>query len=179
MSIKYSRNKQRDESNNVINIKKYDKNNSSKDNTSLNQENEKEKENSLIEQSFNNISKIEMYPKSTGFNIINPDNLSFNQGSNKFIFNNNSLNRNSTIFNESKKKELKDIHFNIFDYYCFRRCNDKKRKKINTFYKCISLYKEQMDIINIFKDFLKNRTNLFEKRTLNDEIKIFLRQTNI
>ena len=36
-----------------------------------------------------------------------------------------------------------------------------------------------MDIINIFKDFLKNRTNLLEKKTLKEDMQIFLRQTNI
>ena len=55
----------------------------------------------------------------------------------------------------------------------------KKKKKIDTFNKCIRLYKEQMDIINIFNGFLTSKTNLFEKRTLNEEMKIFLKQTNI
>ena len=176
-------NEQKDESNQIIKIRKHRRNSLINENISIpsiNKEKDKDKENSLIDQSFNNISKNEIYPKSTGFNIINPDNLSFNKNSNKKLFINNNLNKkNSFNFNKEKTEESKEINFNIIEYYCFRKCLDKKKKKIDTFNKCILLYKEQMDIINIFKDFLKNRTNLFEKRTLNEEMKIFLRQTHI
>ena len=182
---KFSNNniEQKDEPITILKLKKNNQINFIKDNPSLNKENEKEKEkeNSLIDQSINNISKIEMYPKSTGINLINPDKYSFNKSSNKKLFAHNNSNKNNNNFtiNRTKTQDIKEINFNIFQYYCFRKCYDKKKKKIDTFNKCILLYKEQMDIINIFQDFLKNRTNLYEKHSLNEDMKIFLRQTNI
>ena len=181
---KFSNNniEQKDEPITILKLKKNNQINFIKDNPSLNKENEKEKEkeNSLIDQSINNISKIEMYPKSTGINLINPDKYSFNKSSNKKLFAHNNSNKNNNNFtiNRTKTQDIKEINFNIFQYYCFRKCYDKKKKKIDTFNKCILLYKEQMDIINIFQDFLKNRTNLYEKHSLNEDMKIFLRQTN-
>ena len=182
---KFSNNniEQKDEPITILKLKKNNQINLIKDNPSLNKENEKEKEkeNSLIDQSINNISKIEMYPKSTGINLINPDKYSFNKSSNKKLFAHNNSNKNNNNFtiNRTKTQDIKEINFNIFQYYCFRKCYDKKKKKLDTFNKCILLYKEQMDIINIFQDFLKNRTNLYEKHSLNEDMKIFLRQTNI
>ena len=182
---KFSNNniEQKDELITILKLKKNNQINLIKDNPSLNKENEKEKEkeNSLIDQSINNISKIEMYPKSTGINLINPDKYSFNKSSNKKLFAHNNSNKNNNNFtiNRTKTQDIKEINFNIFQYYCFRKCYDKKKKKIDTFNKCILLYKEQMDIINIFQDFLKNRTNLYEKHSLNEDMKIFLKQTNI
>ena len=182
---KFSNNniEQKDEPITILKLKKNNQINFIKDNPSLNKENEKEKEkeNSLIDQSINNISKIEMYPKSTGINLINPDKYSFNKSSNKKLFAHNNSNKNNNNFTiyRTKTQDIKEINFNIFQYYCFRKCYDKKKKKIDTFNKCILLYKEQMDIINIFQDFLKNRTNLYEKHSLNEDMKIFLRQTNI
>ena len=182
---KFSNNniEQKDEPITILKLKKNNQINFIKDNPSLNKENEKEKEkeNSLIDQSINNISKIEMYPKSTGINLINPDKYSFNKSSNKKLFAHNNSNKNNNNFtiNRTKTQDIKEINFNIFQYYCFRKCYDKKKKKIDTFNKCILLYKEQMDIINIFQDFLKNRTNLYEKHSLNEDMKIFLKQTNI
>ena len=173
-------NDQRDESSKIIKLRKKERNNLIKDNSSIFRDKSRGRNSSFIEHSINNISKIEMYPKSTEPNIINPDNLSFNKGSNNnFFLPNNIDKRRSIMLNKAKTKELKEIHFNIIEYYCIGKCYEKKRQKIDTFNKCISLYKEQMDIINIFKDFLKSRTNLFEKQTLNEEMKIFLRQTNI
>lgn len=168
----------KEESNNILRLRNNNKDYSFNDGSPINIR--KEKEDSLINQSINNISKIEMYPKSTGFNIINPDDFSLNKGSNKmFMFNNSNKKNNIFSLNKTKTIEIKKIDFNILVYYCFGRCFEKKKKKIDTFHKCISLYKEQMDIIIIFQDFLKNRTNLLEKRTLNEEMKIFLKQTNI
>ena len=177
--ISNNNNEPREDSINIIKLRKNNKNNVTKDNTSFSKDNEKEKDISLIEQSINNISKVEIFPKSTGFNINNPDKMNFNKVNNKFIFHNNSQKRVSMLKKTISSQELKDIRFNIFEYYCCGKCYKKKKKKIDTFIKCINLYKEEMDIINIFKDFLKNRTNLFEKKALNEEMKIFLRQTNI
>ena len=156
--------KSRAKSNNkILRINKTNKNNLSKDILSLNKESVKSKSGSLIDQSLINISKIEMNPKTTGFNIINPDNSNINKTNNKFL-NYNNINRKNSF--------IKEIKFSIFEFYCFRKCY-KKRKKIYIFNKCVSIYKEQMDIINIFKDFLKNRTNIVEKQTLNKEMKFF------
>ena len=57
----------------ILRISKKNKNNLSKDIISLNKESVKSKSGSLIDQSLNNISKIEMNPKTTGFNFINQD----------------------------------------------------------------------------------------------------------
>ena len=172
-------NEQIEESNNILRIKNNNITNSVKDNSPINKEKEKEKENSLIEHNINNLSKMEIYPKSTGFNIINPDNLSFNQGSNKPMFHNSFKRKSNVTINKTQSIFSKEKNFNIIEYYCIGKCFKKKQKKIDTFNKCIILYKEQMDIINIFKDFLKNRTNILEKKTLKEEMQIFLKQTNI
>ena len=172
-------NEQKEEFNNILKIKNNNFPNSVKDSSPINKEKEKEKEIPIIDQSINNMSKIEIYPKSTGLNIINADNLSFNKASNKPMFQNSSKRKSSCSINKTQTVFSKGINFNIIEYYCIGKCFKKKQKKIDTFNKCIDLYKEQMDIINIFKDFLKNRTNLLEKKTLKEDMQIFLRQTNI
>ena len=172
-------NEQKEIFNNIIKIKNNNLVNSLKDSSPINKEKVKEKEYSIIDQSINNMSKIEMYPKSTGLNIINPDNLSFNKSSNKPMFRNSLKRKSNYSINKTQTVISKGINFNIIEYYCIGRCSKKKRKKIDTFNNCISLYKEQMDIINIFKDFLKNRTNILEKKSLREDMQIFLRQTNI
>ena len=174
----YNYNESNNDNTKILKIRKNVKNNINRDNSSLNKENDKENNNSLIDQSINNISKIEMYPKSTGFNINNQDNFSYNKKNNNYLFFDNSNRGNSIIINKTKSKEIKEINFHIIEYYCLGKCHKKKRKRIYTFNKFISLYKEQMDIINIFKDFLKNRTNFFENPTLNEEMKIFLKPNN-
>ena len=173
-------NEQKDDSNIIMRLKNNHRNSLIKEIPSFNKGKDKEKEISLMDQSINNISKNEIYPKSTGFNIINPENLSFNKNSNKKpSVHNNSNKNNGFMLNRAKTQEIQEINFNFIEYYCFRKCFDKKKRKIDIFNKCILLYKEQMDIIIIFKDFLKSRTNLFEKNKLTEEMKIFLSKTTI
>jgi hypothetical protein len=171
-------NEQREELNNILIIKKNHIPNSVKDNSPMNKEKEKEKENSLIDQSINNMSKIEIYPKSTGFNVINPDILSYNKVSNKPMFQNYLKRKSNYSINKAQTIYSKGINFNIIEYYCTGKCSKKNKKKMETFKKCIELYKEEMDIINIFKDFLKNRTNILEKKSLKEDMQIFLNQSN-
>ena len=171
-------NEQREELNNILIIKKNHIPNSVKDNSPMNKEKEKEKENSLIDQSINNMSKIEIYPKSTGFNVINPDILSYNKVSNKPMFQNHLKRKSNYSINKAQTIYSKGINFNIIEYYCTGKCSKKNKKKMETFKKCIELYKEEMDIINIFKDFLKNRTNILEKKSLKEDMQIFLNQSN-
>lgn len=47
------------------------------------------------------------------------------------------------------KKYIDNINFSIIDYYCLGRMS-KKRKQIDLFNSGISLYKQRMDIINVF-----------------------------
>ena len=171
-------NGQREELNNILIIKKNHIPNSVKDNSPMNKEKEKEKENSLIDQSINNMSKIEIYPKSTCFNVINPDILSYNKVSNKPMFQNHLKRKSNYSINKAQTIYSKGINFNIIEYYCTGKCSKKNKKKMETFKKCIELYKEEMDIINIFKDFLKNRTNILEKKSLKEDMQIFLNQSN-
>lgn len=59
-----------------------------------------------------------------------------------------SLNDKEDKFIENQKIKY-TLHFNIFDYYCLRKLNSKK-KLIELFQKGSSLYRRRMDIINVF-----------------------------
>ena len=166
-------NEPKDEVSNVLRIKN-NRNSLIKDETSLNKSN-LEKDYSQIDQSINNISKADIYPKSTGLNIIN---LGFNQKNDKPNFRKSLIRRDTFGVGKIKYNNINEINFSFIEYYCFRNCSGNRKPKIDTFNKCISLYKEQMDIINIFKDFLNQRTNIIDKKSLNEEMKVFLRQTN-
>ena len=112
-------------------------------------------------------------------------NLSVNKSINKSV--NKSLNRNihktskfirsySIFYDNSKKKKMKDVKLNIFWFYFGKIFN--KKKEFELLNKCTSLYKEKMDLINLFRDLVTFESVLqdsfhFEKNGLNDEIKIF------
>lgn len=116
-------------------------------------------------------------------------NRSINKSINKSI--NRSLNRSSlhkyikldrkySIFvDNSKRKKIQDVNF--FDFYFGKFLNKKKELELLT--KWSSIYKERMDLINLFKiqiifeNFLKNNFH-FEKNGLNEEIKIFSNKKN-
>lgn len=128
---------------------------------------------SFIEQS-NNASKNEMFPQNIDLNIINCDKISFSKSnSHKFLF--NYPKENSFFYNE-KGKEIKEAHFNIFEYYCFGKCFSKN-KKIELFHKGCLLYRNEMDIIHIFKHLLDMEKSFNEKKSLKEDLKIFTKQT--
>ena len=99
-----------------------------------------------------------------------------NNNTNNNITNNNNTNNNITNNNENIKKKyiyrvgsffpklmgndkksnssilksyIDQLYFNIFDYYCFRICSNKK-KDIEMYNLALSLYRKRMDIINVF-----------------------------
>ena len=114
-------------------------------------ENEKDKNTYLINQSIN---------RSKANILNNLDNSYFNNNLhlNSFFLNQKSLKscRNVNIFKDFKnknvyKENVSTTHFNIFDYYCFRKIiKSQKRTEIELFNFGINFYKRQMDIINFF-----------------------------
>ena len=124
---------------------------------------------------INNISKIEMIPKNSEINFSNIDKISGskNNNSNKYIF---SYPKEHSFFNNARKKGIKKINFSIFDYYCIGKCLNKK-KKIELFNKGCTLYREEMDIIHIFRHLLDMEKTINEKNTLTEEMKLFLKQS--
>ena len=126
----------------------------------------------------NNISKIEMVPKNAELNVMSVDKGSANKSvysSNKYIFN---YPKENTFFNSAKGKGIKEIKFNIFDYYCLGKWNYNKLKKIKLFNKGCRPYTEQLDIIHIFRHLLDIEKSLKEKRSITEGMKL-LKQTSI
>jgi len=155
----------------------------------------------------NNASQAEIMPKPVEMKLMGNRNLgeqsmnygdqsmnlSVNKSVNKSVNNsvnksvNKSLNRNankssklvrsySIFYDSSKKKKMKNVKVNIFEFYFGKFIN--KKKKLELLNKCSAIYKERMDLINLFRDLVifENclRDNFhFEKNGLNDEIKIF------
>ena len=155
--------------NNLLNVKNNGKMSSIKDENS----NENIKNVSLIERN-DNISKLEMVPQNIELNIINCDKMSFSKSnSNKFLFN---YPKENTFFNSAKGKEIKEIHFNIFEYYCFGKCFNKS-KKIDLFHKGCLLYRDEIDIVHIFRHLLDMEKTVTEKNYLKEDMKIFSQQT--
>ena len=61
------------------------------------------------------------------------------------------------------KDNVHKINFNIFDFYCLKKCT-RRRKDIEMYYIALSIYKKRMDIINVFTFFI-----LTEKKYLPSE----------
>ena len=119
-----------------------------------------------------------MVPKNAELNVMSVDKGSANKSvysSNKYIFN---YPKESTFFNRAKGKGIKEIKFNIFDYYCLGKWNYNKLKKIKLFNKGCRLYTEQLDIIHIFRHLLDIEKSLKEKRSITEGMKL-LKQTSI
>ena len=155
----------------LINIKKNGKILSSiKDENSI----DKIRNVSFLERN-DNFSKLEMVPRNIEFNIIDKVSISKNN-SNKFLFN---YPKENSFFSRAKGKGIKEIHFNIFEYYCFGKCLKKSKKKINLFHKGCLLYRDEMDIIHIFKHLLDMERTMIEKNSLKEDMKIFSQQTYI
>ena len=149
---------------------------------------------SFMNQSNNNFSKAEMNPNSPSKvkageknNNFDQSLLSMNRSLNKSINKsinqsmNRSLNRNrmirsySNFLNILRKRRIKKIKLNIFDYYCLGNYN--KNKEIDLLNKCLSIYKERLDLINLFKDllildnFLKENLH-YDKNGANEELNL-------
>ena len=120
----------------------------------------------------NNISKIEMMPKKVQLNIINPDKASVSY-SNKYLYN---YPKEVSFFNRAKEKEIKEIKFNIFDYYCIGKFLNKT-KKIELFKKGCLLFAEEMDIIHIFRHLLDIEKSVKEKNNIKQNIQILSKQS--
>ena len=120
-----------------------------------------------------NLSINKSINKSIDKSINKSENKSLNRSmhkSSKFI-------RNYSIFYDNlKKKKMKDVKLSIFGFYFGKILN--KKKELELLNKCTSIYKEKMDLINLFRDLVIFENVLqdsfhFEKNGLNDEIKIF------
>ena len=71
--------------------------------------------------------------------------------------NNNKKHKHEKIINGFED----EIHFNIFEYYCFRKFS-KKKKDIELFNSGLSLYKKRMDVINVFTLLLLSEKNCLQ-----------------
>ena len=122
---------------------------------------DKSKDSSIISDNKNK-SKINLLNLGINFNSININNHNriHNRHSCK------SVGKNGNIFEESCDIKCTDIKMNIFNYYCFSRCNNY-REEINLFNSAISFYKKKMDIIHLFYIIL-----LIEKMSKISESKI-------
>lgn len=133
----------------------------------------------FCEQSMNygdqsmNLSVNKSVNKSINKSINKSVNKSLNRSANK----SSKLIRSYSIFyDNSKKKKMKDVKVNICEFYFGKFMN--KKKELELLNKCSAIYKERMDLINLFRDLvifencLKDNFH-FEKNGLNDEIKIF------
>jgi hypothetical protein len=122
-------------------------------------------------------SKLEMVPQNIELKIINCDKTSFSKSnSNKFLFN---YPKENSFFNRAKGRGIKEINFNLFEYYCFGKCFNNKSKKIELFHKGCLLYRDEMDIFHIFRHLLDMEKTVVEKNCLKEDMKIFSQQTFI
>jgi hypothetical protein len=122
-------------------------------------------------------SKLEMVPQNIELKIINYDKTSFSKSnSNKFLFN---YPKENSFFNRAKGRGIKEINFNLFEYYCFGKCFNNKSKKIELFHKGCLLYRDEMDIFHIFRHLLDMEKTVVEKNCLKEDMKIFSQQTFI
>lgn len=111
----------------------------------------------------------------------------------EFIFKNamNNINSNlkninknkSFMFRKNNDKLIKNVDFNLFQYLCCKICINKiNSRNIALFNECITFYKNQMDIINIFnlllllKEHLKKDNKKLLKNQLNEEVQLTFSQ---
>ena len=120
-----------------------------------------------------NVSVNKSINKSVNRSVNKSVNKSLNRSMNK----NSKLIRSYSIFyDNSKKKKMKDAKLNIFGFYFGKVFN--KKKELELLNKYTSIYKEKMDLINLFRDLVIFESVLqdsfhFQKNGLKDEIKIF------
>ena len=127
-----------------------------------------------------NVSVNKSINKSLNKSVNKSINKSINRSLNKSLHKHIKFDRKYSIFvDNTKKKKIKNVNF--FDFYFGKFLN--KKKELDLLTKCSSIYKERMDLINLFKvqiifeNFLKNNVHL-EKNGLNEEIKIFSNKKN-
>ena len=131
----------------------------------------KQTNNKSINEPFNNVSKVEMMPHNTEFSIEKMNCVKSLSNKNLYHFP-----KENSFFNKAKGKGIKQIKFNIFQYYCFPHCYNQN-KKIVLFKKGVLLYKEQLDIIHIFTHLLDIEKTVKEKNNITEEMQIFAKQT--
>ena len=128
--------------------------------------------NKSINEPFNNVSKVGMMPHNTEFSIEKMSGIKSLSNKNLYHFP-----KENSFFNKANGKGIKQIKFNIFQYYCFGHCFNQN-KKIELFNKGALLYKEQLDIIHIFTHLLDIEKTVTEKNNLTEEMKILANKTN-
>ena len=131
----------------------------------------KQMNNKSINEPFNNVSKAGMMPHNSEFSIEKMSGIKSLSNKNLYHFP-----KENSFFNKTKRKGIKQIKFNIFQYYCFGHCFNQN-KKIELFNKGALLYREQLDIIHIFTHLLDIEKTVTEKNNLTEEIKILAKQT--
>ena len=127
--------------------------------------------NKSINEPFNNISKVGMIPHNSEFSVEKMSGVKSLSNKNLYHFP-----KENSFFNKIKGKGIRQIKFNIFQYYCFGHCFNQK-KKIELFNKGALLYREQLDIIHIFTHLLDIEKTVTEKNNLTEEMKILAKQT--
>jgi hypothetical protein len=128
--------------------------------------------NKSINEPINNVSKVGMMPHNSEFSIEKMSGVKSLSNKNLYHFP-----KENSFFNRTKGKGIKQIKFNIFQYYCFGHCFNQK-KKIDLFNKGALLYREQLDIIHIFTHLLDIEKTVTEKNNLTEEMKILANKTN-
>ena len=131
----------------------------------------KKTNNKSINEPINNVSKVGMMPHNTEFSIEKMSCVKSLSNKNLYHFP-----KENSFFNKAKGKGIKQIKFNIFQYYCFPHCYNQN-KKIELFKKGSLLYKEQLDIIHIFTHLLDIEKTVKEKNNITEEMQIFAKQT--
>ena len=97
----------------------------------------------------------------------NTNNQNQNQKKKKYIYRVGSffpklINNDKNQSNNSILKTFIDqIYFNIFNYYCFKKCSIK-RKEIELYDSGLSLYRKRMDIVNVFTLLLFSEKNCLQ-----------------
>jgi len=127
--------------------------------------------NKSINEPFNNVSKAGMMPHNTEFSIEKMSGVKSLSNKNLYHYP-----KENSFFNKAKGKGIKQIKFNIFQYYCLPHCYNQN-KKIELFNKGALLYREQLDIIHIFTHLLDIEKTVTEKNNITEEMKIFAKQT--
>ena len=114
-----------------------------------------------------------MIPKRIELNIIKPDKLSVSVSNKNYL---SDYPKGISFFNRAQEKKIKEIRFNICDYYCIGKFRNKT-KRIELFNKGCQLFAEQMDIIHIFRHLLEEEKTAKEKNNIKQELKILSKQS--
>ena len=152
-----------------------------KENDNENEKNSYNVKKPFFNQAKNHFSANKIYNNFNSNNNNNNNNTNNNNTNNNNTNNNNNNNQNTKkkyiyrvgsffpklMANDKKsnnsilKSYIDQLHFNVFDYYCFRICSNKK-KDIEMYNLALSLYRKRMDIINVFTLLLFSEKNCLQ-----------------